>query len=199
MNITEHTKAEIKKLHKAGLGYKRISQVLNVPYHIARFHSDPMAGEKWGRRSRKWKKNNPIALKIHTTLRSRVKSFKRAGKDKDDRVTNSDINSRDIVAKLKQNPHCYLTGLPIDLADTRSYQIDHIVPVSRGGTNDEGNIGLASKWANQAKGDMLVDEFVKKCIAVIVIQGFSVIAPDKNQVSLYERQFQKEQVPPVSS
>ncbi|MFM8758436.1 MAG: HNH endonuclease domain-containing protein, partial [Methylophilaceae bacterium] len=59
------------------------------------------------------------------------------------------------------------TGVPIDLNKSRSYHLDHIVPKSRGGDDSLGNCQIACREANQAKGDLLVDEFLALCKKVI--------------------------------
>ena len=62
---------------------------------------------------------------------------------------------------------CYLTGRPIDLNKSRSYHLDHIVPRSRGGDDSLDNCQIACREANQAKGDLLVEEFVALCKKVV--------------------------------
>lgn len=45
---------------------------------------------------------------------------------------------------------CYLTGTPIDLTKN-DYCFDHIVPVSKGGTNELSNLGVTIPSANYSK------------------------------------------------
>lgn len=58
---------------------------------------------------------------------------------------------------------CGLTGQPMDIATA---DIDHIVPRSRGGSNDLSNLRWTTRAANQAKGDMLDEELVALCAQV---------------------------------
>lgn len=74
---------------------------------------------------------------------------------------------KDLLAKIGPNPTCYLTGEPIDLEKSRSYHLDHIIPKSRGGDDSLDNCQIASREANQAKGDLLLEEFVALCQKVI--------------------------------
>ena len=73
----------------------------------------------------------------------------------------------DLENKVRNNPYCYLTGRKIDLSKSLSYHLDHIVPVSKGGDNSLENCGLSCREANQAKSDLLLDEFVKLCQEVV--------------------------------
>jgi 5-methylcytosine-specific restriction endonuclease McrA len=62
----------------------------------------------------------------------------------------------------RDNWHCYLCSRPIDPAivwpKALAPSVDHIKPVTAGGTNAEGNL-RASHWAcNQDKGDRLISE-----------------------------------------
>ena len=70
--------------------------------------------------------------------------------------------------------NCYLTGREIDLKDTSSYHFDHIVPRSKGGTNDLDNLGVACGDANRAKSDMHTGEFVELCKDVLEHHGYKV-------------------------
>lgn len=52
---------------------------------------------------------------------------------------------------------CYLTGTPINIL-TDDYQLDHILPVSKGGTNELSNMAIATIEANQMKGGLTNEE-----------------------------------------
>ena len=177
MEHSIETRKLIKQLRADGMSYKRIAKTLKIPLSTVRYHGNPNGKKKAGARIQRWRKRNPIYVKIHRTLRSKIKTFKRAGFNDDERLTVSDIDSRLLVAKLKISPECYLTGVTIDLAQTKSYQFDHIIPVSRGGPNNQDNLGLCCAWANRAKGDLLLEEFIQKCKDVLVHHGYKVEQP----------------------
>lgn len=69
--------------------------------------------------------------------------------------------------KIIENPYCYLTGVKIDFLDRESFQLDHIIPVSKGGTNDIDNMGLCCKNANIAKSNMTKEELIELCRKII--------------------------------
>tara|TARA_R110000751_G_scaffold164464_2_gene270562 strand:+ start:2701 stop:3276 length:576 start_codon:yes stop_codon:yes gene_type:complete len=90
----------------------------------------------------------------------------------------ADFTYEELMEKIGDNPKCYITGDPIDLADTRSWHLDHIVPVSKGGSNSLDNCNIASKTANMSKSDMTPDEFFAFCKRTLEHNGFSVEESD---------------------
>jgi 5-methylcytosine-specific restriction endonuclease McrA len=73
----------------------------------------------------------------------------------------------ELKSKIGPNPKCYLTGRDIDLSKPKTYHLDHVIPVSRGGDNSLDNCNIACKEANQAKSDLLLSEFYQLCKEVI--------------------------------
>lgn len=69
---------------------------------------------------------------------------------------------------------CYLTGQPIDILKD-NYNLDHIVPVSKGGTNDLENMGIVIPDANHSKSDLTLDEYLLLCKKVLENFGYTVI------------------------
>ena len=85
--------------------------------------------------------------------------------------------SKEVLNKIQTEEgraKCYLTGRDIDLKDTRSYHFDHIIPRSKGGTNDLHNLGVACRDANSAKSDMLTGEFIGLCKDTLEHHGYKV-------------------------
>ena len=68
---------------------------------------------------------------------------------------------------------CYLTGDKIDLKKD-NYALDHIQPISRGGSCELDNLGITTYLANQAKTYMTEDEFVELCKKVLIHHGYNV-------------------------
>lgn len=73
----------------------------------------------------------------------------------------------DIVRKFSDEPRCYLTGEKIDVYQPRTYHFDHVIPVSRGGTNTLENLGICTRQANLAKSDLTPQEFYQLCKSVV--------------------------------
>jgi 5-methylcytosine-specific restriction endonuclease McrA len=63
-----------------------------------------------------------------------------------------------------QGGNCALSGIPIDLL---TCEIDHILPETRGGSDELDNLRLVCTRANEAKGNMTDDEFLELCRNVI--------------------------------
>ncbi len=59
----------------------------------------------------------------------------------------------DLIRRLwdHQKTRCYISGEPIDL-QVHEVDLDHIIARSRGGLDDESNIGLALAHHNRSKG-----------------------------------------------
>jgi 5-methylcytosine-specific restriction endonuclease McrA len=62
----------------------------------------------------------------------------------------------------KQNGLCALTGRPLD----NNSELDHIIPISRGGDNSIENYRWLCRDANQAKHSLTDEEFFNLCKAI---------------------------------
>ena len=130
---------------------------------INRFSSAtiPKANENWG---------ELYNSRLPSRLRSdKVGAFQRDGETK---LTLREFEWSDVVAKFGDGQTiCYLTGEPIDYDAPNTYELDHIIPRSRGGSNKIDNLGIATREANRAKGDLSIDEFVDLCEKVARYHG----------------------------
>jgi excisionase family DNA binding protein len=72
----------------------------------------------------------------------------------------------DVIEKFGKNPVCYLSGLPINYDDSTTYQLDHFIPVSNGGSSDLENMRLSNPMANQMKRDYDLIGFIKMCALI---------------------------------
>lgn len=95
-------------------------------------------------RNRQWVKDNPLA-------RRAIKRRRYAAIGREARFTQAEF---DKMAEM-QDGLCFWTGDPLD--DT--VQIDHVVPVSRGGRHGMENLVLCNRYANLAKRAKMPDEF----------------------------------------
>jgi 5-methylcytosine-specific restriction endonuclease McrA len=91
-----------------------------------------------------------VSRKSETSVKGKVKSS---------------FTSEDLIRK--GGTTCYLTGREIVMTDGSSYQLDHIIPASSGGTSILDNCGIACKQANWAKGDMTLEDFFQLCLDVV--------------------------------
>jgi len=81
--------------------------------------------------------------------------------------------SKDVLTYFGTKVKCGLTGREIDITKD-DYHLDHIIPISRGGTNDLDNMQFTIPEANYAKGNMLNEEFVQLCKEVCEHFGYEV-------------------------
>lgn len=80
------------------------------------------------------------------------------------------ITAKQILALVEQQDYrCAVSGQELS-PETAS--LDHIVPVSRGGTHTLKNLWVVHHQINSAKGTMLADEFVLMCRNVLRHQDF---------------------------
>jgi 5-methylcytosine-specific restriction endonuclease McrA len=71
---------------------------------------------------------------------------------------------RMLLALLESQGYlCALTGVRLEV---ETAELDHKIPVSRGGTNDLSNLQWIHKSINRAKGTMTNEEFIEACLRV---------------------------------
>ncbi len=75
------------------------------------------------------------------------------------------VSRQQLEAILKRQKYrCYLTGRPLDPSNV---SCDHLVPLSRGGSQDASNMRLVTRQANHSKANLLLEEFVQLCQDVV--------------------------------
>lgn len=93
---------------------------------------------------RRWRKGNPE--KVRAIARNR-----RARK----RAAEGTHTAADVEAQLKrQKGHCYYCGVKLD-----KYHVDHVIPLSRGGSNSPDNLVIACPSCNLSKSDKMPHEW----------------------------------------
>lgn len=169
----------IFELRDKGYTYNQICSELKCSKSIVSYHCGDGQKNKTLIRNAEYRQKNVILKKIHRfhqfyktkldsgnisnkTIKQKLYSKIRKFGDHDPMFT-----VEDLLNKLGPNPVCYLTGLPIDLNDSKSYQLDHKIPKSRGGNNSLDNCGVVCKKANMSKSDMTYDEYIELCKLVI--------------------------------
>jgi len=185
-------KDQIFELRKQGLGYKKIAQILGCASSTVSYHCNKETRE----RVRKKVENFRETEFWKYSLIKRLDDFKRRKIGKGKSPYSKDwckklrtavsrfklrnmaeckyyYNYKDVLEYFGHIVKCGLTGRKIDLTKD-DYHIDHIIPVSRGGTNNLDNMQFTIPEANCAKGDMLNEEFVALCKEVCENFGYEV-------------------------
>lgn len=169
----------IFELRNKGYSYNQISIELGCSKSVISYHCGKGQKDKTLCRNAQYKKNNIILIKIHKFCSSKYTNslnllssnknikYKLSSKIRKFGEGQPMFTVEELLNKIGANPICYLTGLPIDLNDSKSYQLDHKIPKSRGGDNSLDNCGLVSRKANMSKSDMTYEEYIELCKLVI--------------------------------
>lgn len=178
-------KNKILELRSQGLSYSEIKEELGCSKSTISFHCSSESKEKTLVRQNRRRKINPLAKKIENFLsrkhtdqkntlvkgcfvkRLRIKTWHFVKMKKTNKYKKRMFNEQDLLQKIGLNPKCYLTGRSIDLGESTSYALDHVVPKSKGGDNSLDNCEIACIEANQAKHKMSYEEFVQLCRDVV--------------------------------
>lgn len=182
-------KEQILKLKDEGKTFTEIMKITGAASSTVSYHCGKGQKEKYRKRNLKNRKklhpyynriisfnlNRPnkqlSAKSICTNLRliqQKIHTFHKDRKTKE--YQEIQFTVQDVINKLGENPKCYLTGQSIDIYKPRTYQFDHIVPVSKGGDNSLENLGICTRDANLAKGGMMLEDFYKLCEDVIRVR-----------------------------
>lgn len=103
----------------------------------------------------------PVCVRDNQRMHARKASVIR--KRKIDRLTAERIDPLDILER--DNWACYICGDQLKKEDRGSIllkapEVDHIVPISKGGRHSWGNLACSCRQCNQGKSDKLLHEFV---------------------------------------
>ena len=176
---------KILELRNLGYSYRKIEEKIKCSKGTISYYCGKGQKEKNKNRRKKNRfKQHPIIQKIENFIYNKYKDPKNVNYRKNtlnrnlslkiqvfSRVKkgykNMAFTVKDFLDKVGDNPKCSLTGKPIDLMKPRTYQLDHIVPKSKGGENNLDNCQLVCKEANMAKHNLSTEEFVKLCREVV--------------------------------
>ncbi len=169
-------KENILLLRSQGKSYNEMANELGCSKSTISYHcGDGSEKKRTSNNNKRKTKKSKICQKINSfksrvsrkVFRGKVKTFKRRKIKSRSHTKVNNISQNytyeDVIKKIGSDPRCYLTGKRIDLNKTNTYNFDHIIPASKGGTNDLDNLALCTPSANYAKGDLSLNELYKLC------------------------------------
>lgn len=158
------------ELRNEGKSYKKIQEILGCSKGTISYHCGIGQKEKAEIRRRKYRKTlNGILKRKKDNF-----SFINGNRKSSGKRVSLTFSSKEFESKLTESSMCYLTGRRLDLLKPKTYQCDHITPVSKGGQSTLNNLGLACREANVAKGDLSLNDFIQLCREILIFQGFKV-------------------------
>lgn len=197
-------KDEILKLRSQGKSYRDIQEILQCSKGTVAYHCGEGQKEKTKNRSKNLRTNdfvkysiikkisdfsrkssrdikncNEYKSKIIQRISNKVSDFHRSNRNMKNSIK-VNFTTNDILDMYYKNPNCSLTGRPIKLEDTKSWELDHIVPASKGGSDGLDNCQITRKEANFAKGNLSMDEFIDLCKDVLIHHGYIVKHSDSD-------------------
>lgn len=175
-------KEEILKLRSEGKTFSEIKEILGCSKSTISYHCSDGQKEKSRERLRKRRKN-VLLDKTERFLNRKSKNVKESIRkfQKRDNSIKGSVNSEikttfrweDVLEKFGENTYCYLSGEVINLYEN-TYSLDHIIPVSRGGSNTLCNLGITHKTVNNIKSDLTPDELIKWCIKILEYNNYDI-------------------------
>lgn len=161
----------ILKLRQDGKTYKQIAEQIGCAHSTIYYYCVSKAKEKALERQKIRRglslKMKPIRGPLPKFISDKVRRFISGKRTKKFNLQRGNFNAIDFYNKFGQYTKCYLTGREINLFEKGTYEFDHIVPISKGGTNNLDNLGILCKNANYAKSNLSISEFLDLCKEVI--------------------------------
>lgn len=134
--------------------------------HKKKYLENPEYRQRRAEYSKRWAKNNPDKVHANYLRRDKKKGdlarrkWREANRDKERatklrRRAHGDVDDKTIRRVYNTHKHqCIYCG------SSKKLSIEHMVPVSRGGTNEFDNLALACLWCNTSKLNRLPLEYI---------------------------------------
>jgi len=180
-------KQKILDLRKTGLSYSEISLTIPCSKSLVCYYlGDNQLSKNTKRQKSRRKTFHPYIRKMEHFSQYYTKKSSKIVKITNNKQIylklysfqgnsmNTKFTLEDVIQKFGENPKCYLTGQPIDIFNSKSYEFDHIIPRSRGGDDSLDNLAICTRSANRAKHNQTPDEFLNLCKQVVQNHGYKL-------------------------
>lgn len=172
-------KEQILTLRKQNKSYREIAKIVNCSLSTISYYCGKGQKEKKKKQTQIFRKNNTINTKLSAfkarKIYEKTYNFQKREKSKYDPSKENLFTVEEVISKIGDNPICYLTGNKIDLADSKSYSFDHIIPISKGGLNTLENLELITVDINKMKHNLSLEDFLNNCKKILEYNGYQVL------------------------
>lgn len=172
LNKANYMKEKILKLKEEGKSYREIHNILGCSIGTISYHCGDGQKEKSKIRANKNRTNIRIKGRI-IKFKNRGPYFKALDFQRKS-GNNYTFNVNDVIKKFGENTECYLSGEKINLEENTTYELDHIIPVCKGGDSSLENLGILYKQVNQMKGGLTNEELINWCKKILQHNGYKV-------------------------
>lgn len=159
-------KEKILKLKEEGKSLARIAEEAGCAESTVSYNTSEQYRQRQKENLKRQRKTDPLSVKIRTFF------------DLNSHGVRASVNIRfykeDLIKKIGATPICYLSGRKINFEDRKSFSLDHIIPVARGGENTLENCNVIDKEVNVAKSDKTPPEFLSLCKEILEFNGYKV-------------------------
>lgn len=188
-------KEDILKLRKEGKSYNEIQNLLGCSKGTISYHCGENQKDKTKKRQNNRRKNILLSKTDRFKYRFKKEIFEdlkdsKNRKDvvegirkfqKRDNSVRKNVNKNikktfsweDVVERFGEKTVCYLSGEELNLFEN-DYQLDHIIPASRGGCNGFENLGILHKTVNSMKHSLTPEELINWCKKILIFNGYEV-------------------------
>lgn len=186
LNTENEIGLKIQELRKQRLSYSEIASKLNIAKSTVNYYCCSNSKKLCTKRAHKfeWKyifirkidefktkiSGNPVSMGLdwNKKFRSSCSRFRLKN------MNTTKFTYKEALEHLGGTlTKCYLTGREINILKD-DYCLDHIIPASKGGTNDLDNMGITIPIVNASKSNMTVEEYLALCKEVLEYNGYKV-------------------------